>query len=134
MTVHSLLSVIPQFLLKTLQALKSLPKLQTALEEFSLILDSSPTQLQRSEAYEILEKVARPILLDAGTGKKGATEILENWKNFQIGGSKTSKEDQPPQSSSKAIDSKKGPLEIKSKKEKIVVDAKDVKPGETKGE
>lgn len=122
-STNPLLSFVPPTLLSTIRALKSLPQLESALEEYSTSIENGSTEPERETAFEILEKKARPILSDGGSGKKGAQEILDKWKAGPDADEvKTPKE------------SKRETVVSKVKKDKIVVEASDIRPGETKGE
>ncbi|KAK0523295.1 hypothetical protein OC835_006300 [Tilletia horrida] len=70
----SLLKELPPVILQTLTILKTLPKLEAALDDFLL---AGSTTTPRDPAQ--LEQSARPILLDAGLGKKNAAETIEGW-------------------------------------------------------
>ncbi|KDN43911.1 P-loop containing nucleoside triphosphate hydrolase protein [Tilletiaria anomala UBC 951] len=78
------LSCIPATLVSTLSALKLQPKLETLLNSYLTECSSASGEDRKEVAFAALEKKARPILLDVGTGKKGTAEILEKWKALPV--------------------------------------------------
>ncbi|CAD6890856.1 unnamed protein product [Tilletia controversa] len=65
----SLIKDLSTVIVTTLAALKTLPKLESALDEY----------LSSSKDHSQLDRTVKPILLDAGLGKKNALEIIEKW-------------------------------------------------------
>lgn len=80
-----MLSSLSGTTLATLKALKALPKLEKALDEF---LASSRDENEQKK----LEKKVKPLLLDAGAGRAATAEILVKWKNWK---EKEATEDKP---------------------------------------
>ena len=87
------LECIPTTLRATLAALKLQPRLEGELRAFCEAAASVANTgafgdgAEKGDggdrdqaAFSALEKRARPILLDVGAGKKGAGEILEQWR------------------------------------------------------
>ncbi|PWY97607.1 P-loop containing nucleoside triphosphate hydrolase protein [Testicularia cyperi] len=68
--ISPFLATIPPSVLATAKALKTYPKIETVLKAF---VSSS----RDSEANTTLEKKLRPLLTDAGVGKKQVAEIVE---------------------------------------------------------
>ncbi|KAK0544718.1 hypothetical protein OC846_005958 [Tilletia horrida] len=69
--IKDLLATLPSIILQTLTALKTLPKLEQALQTY--IAAPPPRDVAQ------LEKSVKPILLDAGLGKKSAVETVQAW-------------------------------------------------------
>lgn len=67
------LDQLPKIVASTLSALKKLTLLETHIQHF---IESD----QSEDAFNALEHSAKPILLDAGTGKKGTADVLAAWK------------------------------------------------------
>ncbi|EST04765.1 ABC transporter-like protein [Kalmanozyma brasiliensis GHG001] len=68
------LSIIPKAVVDTTKALKTYPKLEAVLQGYA---SSSTEERSKEERRAELEKKLRPILTDAGVGKKAVLEIVE---------------------------------------------------------
>ncbi|KAE8230816.1 hypothetical protein CF326_g4179 [Tilletia indica] len=66
----SLIKDLPAVIVQTLEALKTLPKLHSALDAYLNSAEKNHAELDRT---------VKPILLDAGLGKKGTVETIEKW-------------------------------------------------------
>ncbi|CCF52263.1 uncharacterized protein UHO2_03150 [Ustilago hordei] len=71
--IQPYLATIPKTVIDTAKALKTYPKLEKALEEHATSFGGDRSEAARTE----LEKRLRPILTDAGVGKKGVLEIAD---------------------------------------------------------
>lgn len=68
---------LPPLLLSTLRALKTLPRLEAALDEHAAAMTAAAGDEERAAAAgHALDAAARPLLLDAGAGKKGTEAAL----------------------------------------------------------
>ena len=70
--IEPYLKTIPKAVVDTTKALKTFPKLEAALQEHV-----AASQDGIEERRAALEKKLRPVLTDAGVGKKGALEIVD---------------------------------------------------------
>lgn len=83
--VDELLAALDPVLHETVVALGQEAKLRQALRTYSEAADppaSSASPASSGLAFEQLVKQARPVLADAGAGKRRTNELLESWKGM----------------------------------------------------
>lgn len=71
--IQPYLNTIPQAVIDTAKALKTYPKLEKALQEHAAAADGDRSEAARAA----LEKKLKPVLTDAGVGKKAVLEIVD---------------------------------------------------------
>lgn len=77
--IQPFLEIIPKAVLDTSKALKTYAKLESILQQFADHLQTSVDQQDADKQAKRMEmeKMLRPVLTDAGVGKKGISEIVD---------------------------------------------------------
>lgn len=100
--INPYLQTIPKSVVDTTRALKTFPKLEAALQEHAAVAGD-----KSEERRTALEKKLRPVLTDAGVGKKAVLEIVEACLAVQlVPAAPTAKEEALQESSSASTSSR----------------------------